>query len=268
MNKGIQGRRGISTEIKEVIDDILTENATKIKFMDEFSIFDNIHNKYNYTINEGHLNQIVEYIEAMNVLRKYTLMSCASGTGYSERSIPFISQPGLRFRRCEFFVEQIMSHPRVKKLDLSNNDISILKTAMIDVIRGKILDEIVIFEAMECASPNHQVFQFMNNHINGEFDMVIRNDDENISTLYEVKLSNACVEQQARHIRNDDMIDSYTYYFGDIADRVILYRGDDHIAEDGVRWQNVESFLINMAQEFPVVSRDMNDPERACPSFH
>lgn len=255
MAKGVQSRRDIAGDVKDVLNDIFNDYPVKQNFMDEFAILDDLTKRFKYNFNEDHLEQIIEYLKSMNVLRHYKLFSY-SGKRNSEREVPFISQPGLRFRQSEFFVEQVLGHPKLKELRLSATEMVSVKSAMLNVIRGKILEEIVLFEANEGVPPNHEIFQYRDNRLNREFDMVIRNTEENLSTLYEIKLSPSCIDNQAKHLRNEEMLSTFSHYFGDIAERSVLYRGEDHTAEDGVKWINVENFLKEMAEEFPEARRD------------
>jgi len=82
--------------------------------------------------------------------------------------------------------------------------------------------------------------------------------NKRICDLYEVKLADSVLENHARHLRDETVLEKFSSYFGDINSRTVLYRGPDMIAEDGIRWHNVENFLKNMAQQFPVAIENID----------
>lgn len=60
--------------------------------------------------------------------------------------------------------------------------------------------------------------------------------------IYEVKYSKERVPEQYRHLVNEEKCAMTVHRFGEITDRVVIYRGED-AACDGVRYLNVKGYL-------------------------
>ncbi len=64
--------------------------------------------------------------------------------------------------------------------------------------------------------------------------------------LYEVKHSLSRTPEQARHLRDEEMLAAAKSRFGRITERTVLYRGEDFDEADGVHYRNAENYLASL----------------------
>ena len=78
--------------------------------------------------------------------------------------------------------------------------------------------------------------------------MVVRDKENDICAIYEIKHSRECVTDQAKHLKNEEKLSMTTPRYGTLVGRYVLYLGEDIDTDEGVAYRNAESFLINLPQ--------------------
>lgn len=78
-------------------------------------------------------------------------------------------------------------------------------------------------ETSKALGENYKVFQLR--FETGEYDMVIRNKKNDTCAVYEIKHSDKLVREQARHLRNPEMLRLTSPRFGKLVGRFVLYLG-------------------------------------------
>jgi len=115
---------------------------------------------------------------------------------------------------------------------------------ILEEVRGRMMENIVLPETMKSADRNHRVFKLP--FAAGEFDMVIYDEKENRCESFESKHSDKQVPAQYRHLIDEGKCKKTAQRFGDIQGRYVLYRGEDAPMEHGVQYRNVEHYLKDL----------------------
>ena len=124
---------------------------------------------------------------------------------------------------------------------LSDVEKAFVTDRILEDVRGRMLEDIILLESMKALGNNYEVFKYR--FASGEFDMVIYDKRERECAAFEIKHSGKCVPEQSRHLRNERLISLTTPRFGTLAGRYVLYLGDDVDTEDGISYRNAEEFL-------------------------
>lgn len=117
---------------------------------------------------------------------------------------------------------------------------------ILEEVRGRMLEDIVLLETMKVADRGHRVFKLQ--FAAGEFDMVIYHEKENCCEIFEIKHSDKQVPAQYRHLADQEKCDKTERRFGPIRGRYVLYRGEDAALENGVQYRNVERYLNDLPE--------------------
>lgn len=105
------------------------------------------------------------------------------------------------------------------------------------------MEDIVLLET-KFANPKKQVFQLQ--FAVGEFDMVIADEENLTCEVYEIKHSKEQAREQYRHLTDDQKLKSTEFRYGKITKRVVIYRGENAILENGIEYRNVEEYLKSL----------------------
>ena len=73
--------------------------------------------------------------------------------------------------------------------------------------------------------------------------MAIYDSKENTCECYEIKHSNQIVSAQTKYLVDEEKLNQTSKRFGVINKRCVLYRGENTILENGIKYQNVEEYL-------------------------
>ena len=120
------------------------------------------------------------------------------------------------------------------------------------------LEDIVLLETMKAAGTHQQVFKLQ--FAGGEFDMVVYDGERDCCKIYEVKHSGQQVPAQYRHLLDREKSRLTERRFGQIAERTVLYRGEDMQLENGVRYRNVEGYLRALSEGMALVIEEKMGP--------
>ena len=196
-----------------------------------------IKNQQKISIEDVHVQEIKEYLEALELITDCKQESTGTTTIPLSRTI--FTQPGMRFCQAQALVYSILQDDYFDSLNQKEKDL-VTETILNDV-RGRMLEDIVWLETKLSIGENKRVFKL--SFAAGEFDMVIYDPLTDTHEAYEIKHSDKIVEAQYRHLINQENIDKAEHRFGKITKRCVLYKGENTKLENGIEYQNVEEYL-------------------------
>lgn len=201
-----------------------------------------IRNKEHQTvpITNSHVILIKQYLKALDLI-----VDCPINYGEpeleSQEHILFL-QPGMRYCQAQALVHALMQDEVIGMLPETEKEY--ISDRILEEVRGRMLEDIVLLEASKALGKNYKVFKLQFG--GGEFDMVIRDNKSNTCAVYEIKHSREYVPEQARHLRNEAMLSMTTPRFGKLVGRYVLYLGNDIDLCDGITYRNAEQFLKSL----------------------
>ena len=224
------------TDILEAIDkDAVTKNLMKIldiKNQEEQRI----------GITPSHAVQIKKYLEALDLIVPCPIEYGMAGMEPEERIL--FTQPGMRYCQAQALVHSLMKDETFRMLD--HETASYVAERLLGEVRGRMLEDIILLETSKALGREYEVFKFMFG--SGEFDMVIFDKKNSVCAIYEIKHSNQCVREQARHLLDEGKLGLISPRFGRLAGRFVLYLGESLDTEDGIAYRNAEQFLKNLPE--------------------
>lgn len=224
----------------DILDQIDT-GAVTAKLMELL----NIRNKEEQSIGitPAHVCEIKEYLRALDLI-----VDCPIETAEPDaESIEHIlfTQPGMRYCQAQALVHSLMKEMRFAVL--SDFEKKSITDRILEEVRGRMMEEIVLLESSKALGSRYRVFKLQ--FAAGEFDMVIYDTEANQCGVYEIKHSEQAVPEQYRHLADPEKCRQTERRFGEITERCVLYRGLEQWTEDGVHYQNVETFLKQIPDE-------------------
>lgn len=197
-------------------------------------------------IDEVHTAEIKEYLKSLDLIEKLNIETL---TG-SSLEYTIFTQPGMRFCQAQALVYSLVKDEQINKLD--KRIIKLITDKILEGVLGHMLEDIVIFETKRKLMPKKngnkfEVFQLR--FANGEYDMVIYNTEDSTCQIYEIKHSSEIVPRQYKHLVNEDFAADTEKKFGEITKRCVLYKGENHLEENGVEYKNVEEYLCELGLE-------------------
>lgn len=218
----------------EFFDNIDEESVTK-SLMDILEI----KNKDLQTveITDSHVDEIKEYLEALDLLDQCDLRAIDRKLKFSENNI--FTQPGMRFCQAKALVHSILKDEKFDQL--SQPVKTFITERLLGAVMGHMLEDIVLLDTKRRCGKTKEVFKLY--FAAGEFDMVIYDGKEGEVECFEIKHSDEIVEEQAKHLLNKDNIAKTEKMYGKITRRCVLYKGESGIASNGIEYKNVEEFL-------------------------
>ena len=152
------------------------------------------------------------------------------------------SQPGMRYAIAKALVYSLMQDAYFASI--SEADKAYITGKILDDVKGRMLEDIVLLEVCKAAPSTMEAFKFKFD-AGGEFDMVIYDKASQNCRIYEIKHSAETNEKQTLHLRDAEKCQIVEKRFGPISGKFVLYRGKDTFAE-GVQYLNVENFLCGL----------------------
>lgn len=236
----------------DVLDEIDTPAVTR-RLM---SLLD-IHNRPEQTvrITNAHISEIKEYLSALDLIVNVPIETAEPGTEPVEHIL--FTQPGMRYCQALALVHALMKDELF--LTLSEKEQKAVTDRILEEVRGRMLEDIVLLETMKAADKHQRVFKLQ--FADGEFDMVVYDGEQDRCKIYEVKHSVQQVSAQCRHLLDGKKCRLTERRFGQIAERTVLYRGDDIQLENGVKYRNVEEYLQALSEGMPLVIEENIGPD-------
>ena len=223
----------------EILDHIDTESVTQ-RLMELLDIRNK--EEQSIGITDTHIQEIKEYLSALELIVNCPIETADPGA----RSVEHIlfTQPGMRYCQAQALVHSLMKDETFSV----SSEFEKTQTAgrILEDVRGRMLEDIVLLETMKAADRGHRVFKLQ--FAAGEFDMVIYHEKENCCEIFEIKHSDKQVPAQYRHLADQEKCDKTERRFGPIRGRYVLYRGEDAALENGVQYRNVERYLNDLPE--------------------
>ena len=128
---------------------------------------------------------------------------------------------------------------------VSELDKEYIVAKILDDVKGRMLEDIVLLETYKTSPRSQEVFKFKFD-VRGEYDMVIYDKNTNTCRLYEVKHSDKIVKQQTKFLCMEDLNEIAEKRFGKIVGKYVIYRGRTQDV-DGIQYVNVGEYLNSLA---------------------
>lgn len=189
-------------------------------------------------VTEEHIEKVKKYLFMLDLLVDCT--ERYETEGQAEHTM--FCQPGMRYSIAKALVYSLMRDEYFGTR--SESEKSYISAKILEDVKGRMLEDIVLLETSKAAPKNWKVFKFKFDN-GGEYDMVIYDEDTDSCRLYEVKHSDKIDARQTKHLRDEDKNTVVAHRFGTIAGKYVLYRGQTQNV-DGVEYLNVEEYLKNL----------------------
>ena len=151
-------------------------------------------------------------------------------------------QPGMRYAIAKALVYVLMQDAYFQRI--SERDKQYIVAKILNDVKGRMLEDLVLLETYKTAPGNEDVFKFKFDR-GGEFDMVIYDKFAHTCRIYEVKHSTEIVEQQARYLQDPERLAIIEEKYGPITGKYVLYRGANAAIGD-IQYLNVEEYLCSL----------------------
>lgn len=228
-------RRERNPERRSTILDKIDKEAVTERLKDMLEI----HNQEDQTIGitNAHVEEIKEYLKALDLIVDVPSETIIPSAEPLENII--FTQPGMRYCQAQALVHSLAKDELFASL--SEQEKTLVSERILEEVRGRMMEEIVLLETFKSAKKNQRVFKLTFSV--GEFDMAIYDSKENICECYEIKHSDQIVPAQTKYLMDEEMLNQTRKRFGDINKRCVLYRGENTVLENGIEYRNVEEYL-------------------------
>lgn len=190
------------------------------------------------SITQEHIDKVKKYLLMLDLI-----VNCPERyeSGKQAEHIVF-SQSGMRYAIAKALVYSLMQDAYFASI--SEADKAYITGKILDDVKGRMLEDIVLLEVCKAAPSTMEAFKFKFD-AGGEFDMVIYDKVGQNCRIYEIKHSTEVNERQTIHLRDAEKCQIVENRFGPISGKFVFYRGKDTFAE-GVQYLNVENFLCGL----------------------
>ena len=229
-----------------LLHDLPAERATVLYDVDEKQILERLKaiievkekSETTVPITQEHIDKVKKYLLMLDLI-----VNCPERyeSGKQAEHIVF-SQPGMRYAIAKALVYSLMQDAYFASI--SEADKAYITGKILDDVKGRMLEDIVLLEVRKTAPSTMEAFKFKFD-AGGEFDMVIYDKAGQNCRIYEIKHSTEVNEKQTIHLRDAEKCQIVENRFGPISGKFVLYRGKDTFAE-GVQYLNVENFLCGL----------------------
>lgn len=186
-------------------------------------------------LTQEHVKEIKEYLKILDLI-----VMCPTrtiGSGKAVESYLFV-QPGMRYCQAQalvFFLMQdkvFQEYPAAERKQICGQ--------ILEEVRGRMLEEIVLLETMKTVPKNKKVFKLY--FPIGEFDMVVADTENSSCEIYEIKHTDKMHEGQYKYLTDEEKCRQTEHEYGQITKKTVLYRGEDRNVGDIV-YRNVVGYL-------------------------
>ena len=229
-----------------LLHDLPAERATVLYDVDEKQILERLKaiievkekSETTVSITQEHIDKVKKYLLMLDLI-----VNCPERyeSGKQAEHIVF-SQPGMRYAIAKALVYSLMQDAYFALI--SEADKAYITGKILDDVKGRMLEDIVLLEVCKAAPSTMEEFKFKFD-AGGEFDMVIYDKASRNCRIYEIKHSTEVNEKQTIHLRDAEKCQIIENRFGPISGKFVLYRGKDTFAE-GVQYLNVENYLCGL----------------------
>ena len=196
-------------------------------------------------ITPAHMTEIKEYLRALDLI-----VDCPMRTVSAEEPLEYVlfTQPGMRYCQAQALVHSLLKDPTFR--GISEREIKLVTERLLDDVKGRMMEDIVLLECAKVAKKHQKVFKLMFDY--GEFDMVIYDSDLDSCAIYEIKHSEKVAERQYQHLRNEELCSKTEKIFGVIASKTVMYRGESRHDIHSVEYRNVADFLKGLPDSMDI----------------
>lgn len=228
-------RRERDPERRNDILDRIDKDAVTKRLMDLLEIRNR--EDQSIGITNAHVEEIKEYLKALDLIVDVPSETIIPSAEPLENII--FTQPGMRYCQAQALVHSLAKDELFASL--SEKEKTMVSERILEEVRGRMMEEIVLLETFKSAKKNKRVFKLTFSV--GEFDMVIYDSKENTCECYEIKHSVQIVPAQTKYLIDEEKLNQTSKRFGEISKRCVLYRGEDTVLENGIEYRNVEAYL-------------------------
>jgi len=221
----------------DILDNIDTKEITE-RLMSILEII-NI-DEQSIRIRNEHITEIKEYLKALDLIEDCPLEMGMPGLKSLEHII--FTQPGMRYCQAQALVFSLLRDEIF--LMQSEKTKQLVCERILEEVRGRMLEDIVLLETSKALSNRYKVFKLQFDR--GEFDMVIYDKKEDNCRIYEIKHNRTIVSEQAKHLLDEEKSMLAEKRFGRIDGKYVLYLGKNAETENGVHYRNAEEFLKSL----------------------
>ncbi len=191
-------------------------------------------------VDADHMTQIREYLTMLDLIMEIDMESLPEVN--RKGKVTVITQPGMRYAQAEAITTNMLLDSEFQELSVKERQR--ILDRLLSEIRGRMMEDIVLLET-KLAYPKKKVFKLQ--FAIGEFDMVVFDPKELNCEIYEVKYSREAVEEQYRHLDDEEKCAMTTHRYGDIKGKYVIYRGAVTSCGD-IQYLNVEEYLKSLSQ--------------------
>lgn len=171
----------------EALDAIDTEAVTQ-RLMELLDIRNK--EEQSIGITTAHIIEIKQYLTALELIVDCPIESADPGIEPVEHIL--FTQPGMRYCQAQALIHSLLKDEQFSAL--SEYDKTQITGRILEEVRGRMMEDIVLLETMKAADKDHRVFKLQFEA--GEFDMVIYDQKENSCEIFEIKHSSKQVPFQ------------------------------------------------------------------------
>ncbi len=186
-------------------------------------------------ITQEHIDKVKKYLFMLDLIVNCTERYEARG----EAEHTVFSQPGMRYSIAKALVYSLKQDEYFQSVSEMDKEYIIKK--ILDDVKGRMLEDIVLLETLKAAPRKYEVFKFKF-ETGGEYDMVIYDNTTNTCRIYEIKHSDKIVPRQTRHLCDEELTSLTEKRFGQITGKYVIYRGKTQDV-NGIQYLNVEEYL-------------------------
>ena len=221
----------------DILDRIDKEAVTK-RLMDMLEIRNQ--EDQSIGITNAHVEEIKEYLKSLDLIVDVPNETIIPSAEPLENII--FTQPGMRYCQAQALVHSLAKDELFASL--SEQEKTMVSERILEEVRGRMMEEIVLLETFKSAKKNKRVFKLTFSV--GEFDMAIYDSKENTCECYEIKHSDQIVPAQTKYLIDEEKLNQTSKRFGEISKRCVLYRGEDTALENGIEYKNLEKYLKSL----------------------
>ena len=212
---------------KKIVDRL--KKLIEIKERDELKI----------TITQEHVEKVKKYLVMLDLI-----VNCPDVYESGKFADHYIfSQPGMRYAIAKALVYSLMQDEYFKSN--SEMDKKEITDKILEDVKGKMLEEIVLLETNKSITKNVKAFKYRFDN-GGKFDMIVANKEANTCEIYEIKHSQKILADQYRHLIDEVKCKNVEFKYGKITNKYVIYRGKNTKLDNGITYINVEQYLKSL----------------------
>ena len=229
-----------------LLHDFPAERATVLYDIDEKKLLNCLKNMIEVKekgetvmeLTQDHVDKVKKYLLMLDLI-----VACSERyeNGKREEYIVF-AQPGMRYSIAKALAYSLMQDEYFRMVSESDKEYIVAK--IMNDVKGRMLEDIVLLETQKAAFREEEVFRFKFD-VGGEYDMVVYDKSSHTCRIYEVKHSAERVDKQARYLQDEEKCRIVETKFGTIIGKYVLYRGEDVVCGE-VQYRNVEQYLCEL----------------------